>query len=79
MFLDFDDLPDYEKKRLENIEAKKQFFNAKLQGTILALKAKPEKPKPFKCRNVQLGIRLNLACCDINVIIVKHAKKYSSI
>ena len=45
--LDCDDVPDYEKKRLENIDAKQQYFNAKLQGTISALKAKP--PKPFQC------------------------------
>jgi len=47
---DCDDTPDYEKKRLENIELKKQFFNAQLQGTISAVKAKLlKKPKPFKC------------------------------
>jgi len=46
---DFDDIPDYEKKRLENIEMKNQFFKANLQNTISALKAKQEVAKPFKC------------------------------
>merc|ERR1712156_152235 len=45
----FDDIPDYEKKRLENIEMKNQYFKANLQNTISALKAKQEVAKPFKC------------------------------
>ena len=49
LFLDFDDIPDYEKKRLENIEMKNQFFKAQLQNTISALKAKQEVAKPYKC------------------------------
>ena len=47
--LDFCDIPDYEKKRLENIEMKNQFFKAQLQNTISALKAKQEVAKPYKC------------------------------
>ena len=38
------EIPDYEKKRLENIAEKKAMFEEKLKNAKLAVKA-----KPFKC------------------------------
>ena len=40
------EIPDYEKKRLENIAEKKAMFEEKLKNAKLAVKA-----KPFKCSN----------------------------
>ena len=78
-FLDCEDVPDYEKKRLENIDSKKQFFNAQLQNTISALKAKT--PKPFQCDKCPSGFVsvhvLNRHKCSYCEICKKNFRQYT--
>ena len=77
---DCEDVSNYEKKRLENIDAKKQFFNSQLKDTISALKIKPT--KPFQCPNCSKGYKneqsLNGHRCSYCEVCKKNFVQYPS-
>ena len=74
LLLDCEDIPDYEKKRLENIVLKEQFFNANVLNSVKALKVKQY--KPFACPKCSTGFATERKLKNHECYQCKNCKKH---